>query len=138
MKMHSEVVSVQTRDILEFVDITPQMGMVIRRSGILEGLILVRSRHTTAAITCTESDPDVHQDCRELLDDLIPVKRAYHHSYEGKVNARAHQAEMLGFGHATWACVRGGKLDLGTWQRIYLIELFRPMARRIDCVVIGE
>ena len=120
------------------MDIIPEMETAIKCSGVVDGFILVRSRHTTAAITCTESDSDVHQDCRELLEDLIPVNRDYHHIYEGKINARAHQAEMLCFGHATWAPVRGGKLDLGTWQRVYLVELFQPMARRIDCLVVGE
>jgi len=138
MKMYSEVISVRTRQVLEFVDISSEMEGAVERSGIASGLILLRSRHTTAAITCTESDPDVHQDCRELLEDLMPVNRDYHHVYEGRVNARAHQAEMLGFGHASWAPVREGKPDLGTWQRVYLIELFQPMIRRIDCVMIGE
>jgi secondary thiamine-phosphate synthase enzyme len=138
MRMHSEVLSVKTRQQLEFVDITSEMERVVRRSAIAEGFILVRSQHTTAAITCTERDPAVHQDCRELLEDLMPTDRAYHHAYEGSVNARAHQAEMLGFGHATWTGIRLGKLDLGTWQGIYLVELYRPMTRRIDCFVVGE
>lgn len=138
MKLHSEVITVRTARVLEFADITPQMQEMVRKSGVKDGFVLIRSRHTTAAITCTESDPDVHQDCRELLEVLMPVDRAYHHIYEGKINARAHQAEMLGFGHATWALVRDGKLDLGTWQRVYLIELFQPMMRKIDCVVVGE
>lgn len=138
MKLHSEVVDVRTRQALEFVDITPEMEAVIRRSGITDGFILVRSRHTTAAITCTESDRDLHQDARELLEHLLPRNRNYHHDYEGKDNARAHLAEMLGFGHATWSPVRHGRLDLGTWQRLYFIELFEPRVRHVDCIVVGE
>jgi secondary thiamine-phosphate synthase enzyme len=138
MKMHSEVMSVQTRRELEFLDITPEMERVVSRSEVVEGFVLIRSRHTTAAITCTERDPDVHQDCSELLEDLMPVSRGYNHVYEGKINARAHQAEMLGFGHATWAAIRQGKLDLGTWQAVYLVELYQPMTRKIDCVVVGK
>jgi len=138
MKLHSEVIPVRTRQALEFVDITPELEAVIRRSGVTNGFILVRSRHTTAAITCTESDSDLHQDARELLQHLFPRNRSYHHDYEGIDNARAHLAEMLGFGHATWSPVRNGKLDLGTWQRVHFVELFEPRGRQVDCIVIGE
>jgi secondary thiamine-phosphate synthase enzyme len=130
-------IRVNTNSLLEFLDITPLLESEIEKTGVRDGFLLIRSRHTTAAITCTESDPDVHQDCREILDDMMPVDRPYHHIYEGKMNARAHQAEMLGFGHATWAAIRSGNIDLGNWQRIYLVELFRPMTRRIDCLIVG-
>lgn len=138
MKLHSEALNVRTRQVLEFVDVTPEIEAAVRRSGIMIGFVLVRSRHTTAAITCNEADPDLHQDAREILEHILPRQRDYHHDYEGKDNARAHLAEMLGFGHATWAPVRDGRLDLGTWQRVYLVELYQPRQRRVDCIVIGE
>jgi secondary thiamine-phosphate synthase enzyme len=138
MKMHSEVIEVRARKVMQFVDISGQVAGTVRRSGIASGFVLVRSRHTTAAVTCTEADADVHQDCVETLDELMPVSRDYHHIYEGKNNARAHQAQLLGFGHATWVAVRAGQLDLGTWQRLFLVELYRPMVRKLDCVVVGE
>jgi secondary thiamine-phosphate synthase enzyme len=138
MKLHSETINMRTHQVLEFVDITPDVEAAIKRSGISTGFALLRSRHTTAAITCNEADPDLHQDARELLEHVLPRNRKYHHDYEGADNARAHLAEMLGFGHTTWAPVRDGKLDLGTWQRLFLIELERPRARHVDCIVVGD
>jgi secondary thiamine-phosphate synthase enzyme len=138
MKLHSETISTRTQEVLQFVDITYDLESLVKRSGITTGFVLLRSRHTTAAITCNESDPDLHQDARELLEHLFPRNRKYHHDYESPDNARAHLAEMLGFGHSTWVPVRDAKLDLGTWQRIYLVELEQPRTRRVDCIVVGE
>jgi len=138
MKLHSEVISARTRSAFDFVDITPEVEAAVKRSGIVQGFVLVRSRHTTAAIACNESDADLHQDAREILEHLLPRHRRYHHDYEGIDNARAHLAQMLGFGHTSWAPVRDGRLDLGTWQRMYLVELYEPRTRRVDCVVVGE
>jgi hypothetical protein len=45
---------------------------------------------------------------------------------------------MLLFGESTWAPVRGGRLDLGTWQRLFLVELFEPRRRTVDVAVLGE
>lgn len=138
MRICCQVLSISTIAPFEFRDIGRELNHAIKASGIENGFILVRSRHTTAAITCTEPDPAVHRDCLTILNDLLPLSRNYEHSYEGNVNARAHQAEMLGFGHSTWAVVRNGIIDLGRWQKVYLVELFTPMKRDIDVVVVGE
>jgi secondary thiamine-phosphate synthase enzyme len=98
---------------------------------------MLRSRHTTAALTCTEGDPSIHEDCLELLREQLPASRSYRHSQEGAENAVAHLAEMMIFGDSTWAPVRGGKLDLGTWQRLFLVELFEPRTRTVDLAILG-
>lgn len=64
----------------------------------------------------------------------MPLSRDYRHSYEGKENAVAHLAGMLLFGESTWAPVRGGRLDLGAWQRVFLFE---PRRRTVDVVTSG-
>ena len=131
-------ISVTTKKRLEFVDITDAVAREVEASGVREGVALLRSRNTTAAITCTEGDPSIHEDCLELLRERLPVNRAYRHSDEGAENAVAHLAEMMVFGDSTWAPVRGGKLDLGTWQRLFLVELFEPRRRTVDVAILGE
>jgi len=138
MNIYSLVLTVQAKEQFEFRDITNDIQNVIQASKISNGFVLVRSRHTTAAITTTEPDQDIHVDCQALIDEMTPITRNYRHSYEGNVNGRAHQAEMLFFGNSTWAAIRNNNLDLGRWQRIYLVELFRPMKRDIDLIVVGE
>ena len=131
-------ISVHTKKAPQFVDITEAVQREVAASGVREGVALLRSRHTTAALTCTEGDPTIHEDCLELLREQLPLSRRYRHSDEGAENAVAHLAGMMVFGESTWAPVRGGKLDLGTWQRLFLVELFEPRTRTVDVAVVGE
>ena len=131
-------ISVPTSEAPQFVDITDAVQREVDASGVSEGVALLRSRHTTAALTCTEGDPTIHEDCLELLREQLPLSRAYRHSYEGAENAVAHLAGMMVFGESTWAPIRGGKLDLGTWQRLFLVELFEPRQRTVDVAILGE
>jgi len=131
-------VSVSTTKAPQFVDITDAVQREVAASGVSEGVVLLRSRHTTAALTCTEPDPSIHEDCLELLREQLPLSRRYRHSSEGAENAVAHLATMMVFGESTWAPIRNGKLDLGTWQRLFLVELFEPRRRTVDVVILGE
>ncbi len=128
---------VRTEEALQFVDITDDVQREIEASGVEEGVVMLRSRHTTAALTCTEGDPSIHEDCLELLREQLPVSRKYRHSSEGAENAVAHLAEMMIFGESTWAPIRAGRLDLGTWQRLFLVELFEPRTRTVDVAILG-
>ena len=60
-------ISVPTSEAPQFVDITDAVQREVDASGVGEGVALLRSRHTTAALTCTEGDPTIHEDCLELL-----------------------------------------------------------------------
>ena len=131
-------VSVSTSRAPQFVDITDAVQREVEASGVREGVVLLRSRHTTAALTCTEGDPTIHEDCLELLREQLPLSRTYRHSDEGAENAVAHLATMMVFGESTWAPIRGGRLDLGTWQRLFLVELFEPRRRTVDVAILGE
>jgi secondary thiamine-phosphate synthase enzyme len=131
-------ISVRTTRPLEFIDITDAVAGEVAASGALEGVVLLRSRHTTAALTCTEGDPSIHEDAIEHLRSQLPLSRKYRHDYEGAENAIAHLAVTTLFGDSTWAPVRDGKLDLGTWQRLFLVELFEARTRTVDLAVVAE
>lgn len=130
-------VSVATERAPQFVDITEAVQREVAASGVREGVALLRSRHTTAALTCTEGDPSIHDDALDLLRDLMPLSRDYRHDDEGKENAVAHLAGMLLFGESIWAPIKDGRLDLGTWQRLFLVELFEPRTRTVDVAILG-
>jgi secondary thiamine-phosphate synthase enzyme len=131
-------IAVPTSQAPQFVDITDAVQREVDASGVREGVALLRSRHTTAALTCTEGDSTIHDDCLELLREQLPLSRRYRHSYEGAENAVAHLAGMMVFGDSTWAPIRNGRLDLGTWQRLFLVELFEPRRRTVDVAILGE
>lgn len=130
-------VNVQTSGAGHFAEITRDIDRCVREAGIVEGVALVRSRHTTAAITCNEPDPRLHEDMRDAVYQTFPLDRRYRHIEEGADNAVAHLATAMLFGEATWLPVREGRLDLGTWQHVYLVELYESRVRTVDVAVLG-
>ena len=137
MELKLDKISVRTHGIGQFVEITDAIADAVTRAGVSEGIALVRSRHTTAAITCNEPDPRLHADMRDAVYATFPTDREYRHIEEGAENAIAHLATSMLFGEATWLPVRGGRLDLGTWQHVYLVELYEARRREVDVAVVG-
>lgn len=138
MHVKLDKLTVRTRAIGDFVEITHQIAEAVARAGVREGIALVRSRHTTAAITCNEPDPRLHADMMDAVRATFPASRPYRHIEEGAENAVAHLATAMLFGEATWLPVRNGRLDLGTWQHVYLVELYEPRRREVDVAVLGD
>lgn len=133
-----EQIHVSTRGAGDFAELTPEVDRIVRGSGVREGVALVRSRHTTAAIACNEPDPRLHADMMAALRETFPVDRPYGHIEEGPENAVAHLGTALMFGESTWLPVRDGRLDVGTWQHVYLVELLEPRRRDVDVAILGD
>ena len=125
---------VSTRSRAELVDITAQVQDLVRSSEVSEGICLVYVPHTTAGVTINEgADPDVRRDILEQLERLVPEDGRYHH-LEG--NADAHiKASLLG--SSVLVPISGGRLSLGTWQAIFLVEFDGPRRRRVLVQVMG-
>jgi secondary thiamine-phosphate synthase enzyme len=138
MQVKLERVSVRTKGNGHFAEITGAVAEAVARSSVREGIALIRSRHTTAAVTCSEPDPRLHADMVDALRATFPEDRPYRHIEEGAENAVAHIATSMLFGESTWAPVRNGRLDLGTWQHLYVVELYEPRVREVDVAIIGE
>jgi secondary thiamine-phosphate synthase enzyme len=128
---------IETRHYGEFQNITKVLEDELRKSRIYSGILCVNVLHTTAAVAIQEPDPTVHEDGRETLNKIVPTDRHYHHNYEGNINGAAHQKQML-VGACLTIPIGDGKLVLGTWQGVFLIELFQPMRRRIFITIIGD
>jgi secondary thiamine-phosphate synthase enzyme len=121
-------VSVTTKSRTEFVDVTRKVQEATSGTGIRNGVLTVYVPHTTAGITINENaDPDVMADLGQALEQVVPWQAAYRHS-EG--NAAAHvKASMMG--SSVQVPVREGRLQLGTWQGIYLCEFDGPRTRQV-------
>ena len=123
------------------VDLTARVAEIVARSGLAEGLCSVYVPHATAAIVINENDdPNVCTDVLDALDRLIPAGIWRHDRIDG--NAASHiQATLLGPGETI--PVKDGRLQLGTWQAVMLVELDGPRERRVlvtisptqDCVL---
>ncbi len=114
----------------EMVDITDRVQELVQRSGVAEGICLVYVPHATAAIIINENaDPNVCKDILDALGRLIPDGTWLHDRIDN--NASAHiKASILGPSEAI--PVRGGRLRLGTWQSIMLVEFDGPRDRRVE------
>lgn len=110
------------------VDVTSQVAGLVSQSGIKEGICCVFVPHTTAAITINENaDPTVRSDIIREMDKVVPWDDHYEHA-EG--NAAAHIKASM-FGSSETIIVDGGRLQLGTWQGIYLAEFDGPRTRKV-------
>ena len=105
-----------------FTDVTAPVAAFVRENGLHDGLVTVFCRHTSASLTIQENaDPDVRTDLMTALDALAPRNRAYVHGMEGPDDMPAHIRTMV-TDSALVVPIVDGRLGLGTWQGIYLIE----------------
>jgi secondary thiamine-phosphate synthase enzyme len=125
----SSVLTVQTPG-PGFVDLTDEAGKFVDDAGAREGVLTLFIRHTSASLTIQENaDPSVLRDLMTTLDGLAPEDIDWTHDAEGPDDMPAHVKTML-TATSLQVPVLGGKLALGIWQAIYLIEHRRRPHRR--------
>lgn len=130
----------------EFIDITEEVESFLEHSCIREGSALIYSRHTTAAIKINENEPLLLQDMAHFLERVAPRDADYKHNDFGIrtanmtddecPNGHSHCQHLL-LGTSERIPVSEGRLLLGTWQRIFLIELDRPREREVVIQIQG-
>jgi secondary thiamine-phosphate synthase enzyme len=139
-------VELRTRNRIQFVDLTELVAERVRRSGVAHGLVSVQALHTTAAVLVNENEPLLLEDMGRILERAAPQSASYAHDDlsrragpidEERRNGSAHcRAALLG----STAClhVAEGRLLLGTWQRVFLVELDGPRPRSVSVMVLGS
>lgn len=125
---------------MEFVDITDAVKEWVEAQGIRDGLVTVTSPHTTARIVVNERDPALQRDMLRHLQWFAPADAAYEHNQhtvDGRDNAHAHLAALCMPGSESLH-LAAGKLQLGTWQALFFVELDGPRERReVQVQVLG-
>ena len=122
----------------ELINITPQVEHCLAESGINEGLLLCNAMHITASVFINDDESGLHQDYEIWLEKLAPEKpySQYHHNgYED--NADAHLKRTI-MGREVVVAVTDGKLDFGTWERIFYGEFDGKRRKRVLVKIIGE
>ena len=124
-----KMLTIQTPPDSAFVEITNQVMALIKEEAFESGIVIVFVPHTTAGITINENaDPNVVRDFLADLERLLPSHQDYYRHYEG--NSAAHfKASMMG--SSVTIMVESGRLQLGTWQGIYLCEFDGSRTRRV-------
>ena len=140
-------VRITTNRPTEFIDLTDRLRELVAEAGIRFGFVNVQTLHTTTAIVVNEFEPLLHADFSTLLQNLAPCDTRYRHddvtartvnlTADERVNGHAHCRALL---LASSACLNviDGRLLLGRWQRVFMVELDGPRAREVSVVILGE
>lgn len=118
---------VSTSATMQFSDITAQLQKAVTASTIVDGVCHVYNPHTTAGLTINEgADPDVQADVLAALQKIVPQIRYQH----GEGNSPAHVMASL-TGSSVTVFIENGRLQLGTWQKIFFCEFDGPRSRKV-------
>ena len=123
----------------EFINITPQVEECLRESGIQEGLCLVNAMHITASVYINDNEQGLLADYEDWLEQLAPHEPVshYRHNRTGEDNADAHLKRQI-MGREVVVAVTDGRLDFGTWERIFYGEFDGRRRKRVLVKIIGE
>ena len=137
MKSHTEYLTFNTRKHREYAHITPQVETAVSKSGVQEGLALVSAMHITAGVYVNDNEPGLIHDIDQWLEQLAPFRQEYRHHETGEDNGDSHLKAIL-VHHQVVLPVTKGRLDLGTWQRIFYAEFDGQRPKRVLIKIIGE
>jgi secondary thiamine-phosphate synthase enzyme len=122
-----------------FVNITPTVEQLVRKSGVQEGLCLVNAMHITASVFINDDESGLHHDYEVWLEKLVPHDPVgqYHHNRTGEDNADAHLKRQV-MGREVVVAITKGALDLGPWEQIFYGEFDGRRRKRVLVKIIGE
>ncbi|HEX6436025.1 MAG TPA: secondary thiamine-phosphate synthase enzyme YjbQ [Candidatus Binatia bacterium] len=138
MKVKTSKFTETTQGFCDIIDITAKVTAKVRDAEIDDGLVALFVTGSTASLTTIEHEPGLVQDIKELVEKLIPSERRYHHDDRwGDDNGFSHLRASL-FGPSLQIPIARGRLVLGTWQQIILLDFDnRPRTREIVVQLIG-
>lgn len=139
MKIQTQKLIEKTKGFCDIIDLTSKVQERVQREKIQRGLATLFVSGSTAALTTIEYEPGLVQDLTELMERLIPSNKKYHHDDRwGDDNGFSHLRASL-FGPSLHVPIEGGRLLLGTWQQIVLLDFDnRPRTREVMLQVMGE
>ena len=139
MATYSSTVQIETQGHNDVHDLTNRAEEALRRSGVQEGVLLVFTPGSTAGVTTIEFESGAVDDLKKAIERLVPEKQLYAHDARwGDGNGFSHVRAAL-LGPSLSVPVTHGRLLLGTWQQIVLIDFDnRPRNRNVVFTVTGD
>ena len=137
---------VKTKQAPEFIDITDWVTSCVAESEVNNGFAVVFSKHTTAAVKINENEPLLLEDMTVFLEKISPREKPYHHNNfeirtvnmtpDESPNAHAHLQHLL-LGTSETVPIIDGRMQFGTYQSVFFIELDHPRDREVMVQVVG-
>jgi secondary thiamine-phosphate synthase enzyme len=122
MKIKISKLTESTKGFCDIIDLTAKITALVRDAEIKDGLLTLFVSGSTAALSTIEHEPGLVQDLKEFVEKLIPSNRRYHHDDRwGDDNGFSHLRASL-FGPSLQIPIEQGRLVLGTWQQIILLD----------------
>ena len=140
MKSHTEYLTFNLPARMAFENITSKVQQIVKKSGVIEGLVLVNAMHITASVFINDDESGLHEDYKKWLEGLAPFDaspKRYNHNRTGEDNADAHMKRQV-MGREVVVAITDGKLDFGPWEQIFYGEFDGRRPKRVLVKVIGE
>ncbi|MDD2696855.1 MAG: secondary thiamine-phosphate synthase enzyme YjbQ [Candidatus Pacebacteria bacterium] len=147
MKIENKTIEFQTKAGLDFIDLTDDVEKFIKDSQIKNGIVNVQILHTSAALIVNENEPLLIEDFKNNLRQTAAKNLKYLHDDLQKrtvnlcprecINGHSHCQAIHLLVNATLNLINN-ELQLGTWQRIFLVELDRPRKRKVQIQILGD
>lgn len=136
MTVHTDYLYFHTKKRQEIIRITDEIGGIVGRSGVREGMVLVSAMHITAGVYVNDWEGGLIEDIQEWLEKLAPARPDYRHHHTGEDNADAHLKRTI-LGHQVMLPITAGALDLGPWEQVFYAEFDGQRRKRVVVKVMG-
>ncbi len=139
MNSLTEHLTFTTKTRRAFLNITPQIEKLIKKSAINDGLCLVNAMHITASVFINDNEKGLHKDYEKWLEELAPHEPIgqYDHNKTGEDNADAHLKRQI-MGREVVVAITNGELDFGPWEQIFYGEFDGRRPKRVLVKIIGD
>ena len=138
MKSLTEQLWFNTETRRAFLNITPKIEELVKRSGIKEGLCLVNAMHITASVFINDDELGLHRDFDRWLEKLAPYAPTSQYDHNnGEDNGDAHLKRTI-MGREVVVAITNGELDFGPWEQIFYGEFDGKRRKRVLVKIIGE
>lgn len=145
--VRNDTLYIRTRESLQFIDITDRIAERVDASRVWNGTVNVQTRHTTTAILVNENEPLLLEDMKRTLESAAPRPARYEHDDMSRragplppdepLNGHSHCKALFLRASETLNIVEG-RLDLGQWQSVFLLELCSSRDRTVSLMIVGE
>jgi secondary thiamine-phosphate synthase enzyme len=139
MKSYRKELWFETKNRMEFINITPQIEKCLKESEISEGFALVNAMHITASVFINDDEKGLHHDYAQFLERLAPHEpiKNYRHNDTGEDNGDAHIKRQL-MGREVVVAITNARLDFGPWEQIFYGEFDGRRKKRVLVKMIGD
>lgn len=136
MTVFKKSIKINSQSKFQIINITQSINEIVNDSNIKEGITSIFSKHSTTAVCINEDEAGLKEDFKSFIENLVPNDK-YKHDFIDN-NAKSHLESFL-LSSSETIPITNGRLELGTWQSVFFVELDGPRTNRtIVITVVGE